>query len=217
MILAAGRGQRLRPLTDAVPKPLLYVGGHRLIEYPLLALADAGVGQVVINVAWLGGQIEAVVGDGARYGLSIRYSREQPGALDTGGGIARALPLLGDEPFAVINADVLTDYPVGRLTTALSSPDTAAHLVVVPNPAHHPKGDFALDAGRVTTTGQRYTFAGMGVYRPALFAGRAGRFGLADVLRQAITAGRVSGELYTGRWFDVGTRATFDRLGGQAP
>lgn len=214
MILAAGRGARLRPWTDTTPKPLLCVGGQHLIEYPLRALAAAGFTRVAINVAYRGGQIMRALGDGSRYGLRIVYSREQPGALDTGGGIRRALKLLDDAPFAVLNADVCSDYPVAQLAGALQNASDAAHLVLVPNPPHHPQGDFGLQQGRVVMAGQRHTFAGIGVYRPALFAAQPARFPLSAVLRESIAAGRASGQLYSGRWFDVGTRATFAALGG---
>lgn len=215
MVLAAGRGERLRPLTDEVPKPLLRIGGRCLIEHQLRALAAAGFEAAVINVAYRGEQIVAALGDGTRYGLPIAYSREQPGALDTGGGIRRALPLLGDAPFAVINADIYTDYPLRRLRTALESAEADAHLILAPNPPHHPDGDFGLDDGRVARAGRRYTFAGIGVYRPALFDRQQTRFPLAVVLDETIAAGRVQGELYRGRWFDVGTPAAFEQLGGR--
>lgn len=222
MILAAGRGERLRPLTDRVPKPLLRVRGALLIEHHLHALARAGFTRAVINLAWLGDRIEAALGDGAAYGLEIRYSRETPGALDTGGGIRNALPLLGEGPFAVINADVHSDYDYARLRRPL--PEHAdARLVLVPNPPQHPEGDFGLDDGRVTMDvppqdrpqDRRYTFAGIGSYRPRPFAGYgADRFGLAALLRPAIAAGRVVGELHHGAWFDVGTPAVLEYLGG---
>ena len=203
MILAAGRGERMRPLTDRTPKPLLEAGGQPLIGHHLTALAAAGIRDVVINHAHLGAQIEAALGHGAAYGLRIRYSPEET-ALETGGGIFQALPLLGPGPFLVVNGDVWTDLEFGHLCLG---DDDLAHLVLVTNPAHHPAGDFLLDGGRVVLEGgARLTFSGIGVYRAALFDRcTAGRFPLAPLLRAAIAAGRVSGELHTGRWTDVGT------------
>lgn len=213
MILAAGRGNRMRPLTDRVPKPLLQVGGKPLILYHIERLAAAGVRDLVINHAHLGDQIEAALGDGARLGVRIRYSPERP-ALETGGGILQALPLLGPEPFLVINADVWTDLDPAGLR--LAEPDLA-HLVMVENPAHHPGGDFALVEGRVTLEGEaRLTFSGIGVYDARLFEGCVpGVFPLAPLLRRAILNGRVSGRRHAGRWLDVGTPerlAELDRL-----
>jgi MurNAc alpha-1-phosphate uridylyltransferase len=203
MILAAGRGERMRPLTDHTPKPLLEAGGRPLIGHHLVALARAGVREVVINHAHLGAQIEQALGDGAAWGLRIRYSPEAV-ALETGGGIFQALPLLGADPFIVVNGDVWTDFDPARLR--LAAPDLA-HLVLVDNPPHHPTGDFVLDGDRVRAEGgQRLTFSGIGVYRPALFDGCGpGRFPLAPLLRVAMAADRVSGERHPGRWVDVGT------------
>lgn len=204
MILAAGRGERLRPLTDRTPKPLLHAGGRPLIEHTLLALIAGGFQDIVINTAHLGGQIEQALGSGGRYGIRIAYSPE-PEALETGGGIHRALPLLGDEPFAVVNGDIATDFPYARLQT---HPRGMAHLVLVPNPPHHPHGDFALVDGlaKDEDTDGRHTFSGIGVYRPELFAGcEAGKFPLAPLLRRAMAEDAVSGELYRGFWMDIGT------------
>ena len=203
MILAAGRGERMRPLTDHTPKPLLEVGDRPLIGHHLAALARAGVREVVINHAHLGARIERALGDGATYGLRIRYSPEDV-ALETGGGIFRALPLLGPGAFIVVNGDVWTDFDLARLHLADGD---LAHLVLVDNPDHHPAGDFALEGDRVRTEGgPRLTFSGIGVYRPALFDGcTPGRFPLAPLLRAAMAAGRVSGERHAGRWVDVGT------------
>lgn len=206
MILAAGRGERMRPLTDRTPKPLLPVAGRPLIEHHLRALAAAGIHEIVINHAHLGEQIEAVLGNGTRFAVQIRYSVE-PTALETGGGIFKALPLLGTEPFLVVNGDVWTDIPfAGLLAHGLGAGDLA-HLVLVENPPQHPQGDFALESGRVRAEGSpRYTFSGIGLYHPDLFSGCSeGAFPLAPLLRRAMVADRVSGELYPGRWTDVGT------------
>jgi len=204
MLLAAGRGERMRPLTDTTPKPLLEVAGRPLIEHLIRRLVAAGFRDLVINHAHLGHRVESSLGDGARLGARIEYSPEPPGALDTGGGVRRALPLLGPGPFVVVNGDIWTDFPFERLRAA---PALDAHLVLVDNPPHHPQGDFSLHAGRVRDGGApRLTFSGIGVYRPALFAGAPGeRFALAPLLRRAAGAGRVSGERYAGEWLDVGT------------
>lgn len=204
MILAAGRGERMRPLTDRVPKPLLRVGGRCLIEYHIASLVRAGIHEVVINLGHLGEKIEDFLQDGRRYGIAIRYSREEERVLDTGGGILHALPLLGPEPFVVINGDIFTDFPFERLSMR---PDGLAHLVLVANPSHHPRGDFALVGGQVREGGApQLTFSGVGVYRPELFADRsAGVFPLAPLLRHAIAKKQVSGERYEGVWRDIGT------------
>ena len=257
MILAAGRGERMRPLTDRTPKPLLPVGGHPLIVWHLERLAAAGMREVVINHAHLGDQIESLLGDGEAWGVSIRYSEEPAGALETAGGIANALPLLGDAPFLVINGDIFCDWDVAGAAAKLAAGDLA-HLVLVPNPPQHADGDFSLAQGKVgrpltaegaprsggeaSVSGMRdaelrhaaaasastvaspqagpllrvsaspggtptHTFAGIGIYRPELFAGieRGQRAALAPLLRKAMAAGRVSGELHSGRWVDVGT------------
>ncbi len=204
MILAAGRGERMRPLTDDTPKPLLKAGGKALIEYHVEALAAAGFTELVINHAHLGGQIEAFLGDGDRYGLSIVYSPEPEGALETGGGIRHALPLLGEAPFVVVNADIWTDFAFRRLRF---EPPGLAHLVLVDNPPHHAAGDFALREGVVTDAGEpRLTFSGIGLYRPELFAEQPdAAFPLAPLLRNAMQRGAVSGEHHAGRWLDAGT------------
>lgn len=204
MILAAGRGERMRPLTDEVPKPLLSVAGKSLIERHIEALVAAGISEIVINHAWLGDKIEAALGDGARFNASISYSPEGEQGLETGGGIFHALQLLGNDPFLVVNGDVITDLDFRHLP---QQPEGLAHLVLVPNPAHHPEGDFCLTESRVSSTGTpRYTFSGVGVYHPELFAGcREGIFPLAPLLRQAMDKGLVTGELHQGVWLDVGT------------
>jgi len=204
MLLAAGRGERMRPLTDQLPKPLLTVRGKPLIVHHLERLARCGVRHVVVNVAWLGDRIRAALGDGAAFGVSIHYSEEGAQALETGGGIFQALPWLGSEPFLVVNGDVFTDFDFAALSIA---PEAWAHLLLVPNPVQHPQGDFALEGGRVVETGStRWTYSGIGLYRPQLFDGcRPGRFPLLPLLRRAIAAGRLSGEVYGGAWSDVGT------------
>lgn len=206
MILAAGRGERMRPLTDELPKPLLRVGGRPLIEYHIEALARAGIRELVVNLSWHGDRLRAHLGDGGRFGVTIAYSEEGPVPLETGGGIRQALPLLGDAPFWVVNGDIYCEYPLARL--ALRS-GALAHLVLVPNPAHHPAGDFALRDGLVRDdTTPRLTFTGLSVMDPGLFAGREpGRFALAPLLRAAAARGQVTGEAWPGRWADVGTPA----------
>jgi MurNAc alpha-1-phosphate uridylyltransferase len=207
MILAAGRGERMRPLSDRTPKPLLPVAGKPLIVWHLERLARAGFRDVVINHAHLGDQIEALLDDGSAWGMAIRYSVEPPGALEAAGGIRTALPLLGDEPFLVINGDIWSDWDVRHARHPLAA-DDLAHLVLVANPPHHLAGDFAIAEGRVAADGaKKLTFAGIGVYRPALFAGLAAGVPakLAPLLRTAMSAGQVSGEGHTGRWVDVGT------------
>jgi len=205
MILAAGKGERMRPLTLHTPKPLVPVAGVPLIEYHLRALAAAGFTDIVINHAWLGQQIEDHLGDGSRFGLSIRYSAEgEP--LETGGGIFKALPLLGDEPFLLVNGDIWTDYDFARLRQPLPG---LAHLVLVDNPGHHGAGDFRLAAGQVEDGAgaeDTLTFSGISVLDPALFTDcQAGAFKLAPLLRAAMANGQVSGEHFGGHWVDVGT------------
>jgi len=205
MILAAGRGQRMRPLTDTTPKPLLTVGGRTLIERRIDALVRAGFKDLVINLGWLGDQIERHLGDGRRLGAAIRYSHEPPGALETAGGIRHALPLLGDAPFLVVNADVECDFALETLRGL--APDGLAHLVMIDNPDHHREGDFALVAGRLQHAGTpRLTYSGIGVFRPALFEPLApGVRALRPVLDEAVSAGRVEGRRHSGRWTDIGT------------
>ncbi len=203
MILAAGRGERMRPLTDLTPKPLLQVAGRRLIEYHIHNLVGAGIRELVINHAHLGDQIEAILGDGSRYGATIQYSVEQQ-ALETAGGIFNALPLLGDKPFIVVNGDVWCDYPFQRLLKNITG---LAHLVLVNNPPHHSQGDFVLEGAKVKSEGEtRLTFSGISILKPELFAAcQPGAFPLAPLLRQAMQNDKVSGEHYTGEWWDIGT------------
>lgn len=206
MVLAAGRGERMRPLTDSEPKPLLRVGGKRLIEYHLERLAAGGFREVVVNTAWLGDMIPAALGSGGQYGLAITYSHERPEALETGGGIFQALPLLGSGPFLLVNGDVWTDVDLGALRR--DPPEgSLAHLVLVRNPPQHPRGDFVLDGGAVSEgEGLRHTYSGVGIYRPEFFAGcTPGRFPLLPLLRRAIAQRALSGELHQGRWYDIGT------------
>ena len=205
MLLAAGRGERLRPITDTVPKPLVEVAGKPLIVRHLEALARAGIRDVVVNLSWLGGKIRATLGDGSRYGVRISYSEEGPVPLETGGGIHRALPLLGPDPFLVVNADVWTDMDFSRVLTLEEGVD--ARLLLAPNPPHHPRGDFGLEGDFVVEReADRFTYTGMGVYRPALFAGCApGKFPLLPLLRRAIAARRLRGEVYRGEWLDIGS------------
>jgi len=204
MILAAGRGERMRPLTDQTPKPLLKVGGKPLIQYHIEALRDAGFRELVVNHAHLGNQIVERLGDGAQFGVHIDYSAEAEGALETGGGIKQALPLLGEQPFLVINGDIWTDYPYQQL---YREPEGLAHLVLIDNPPHHPEGDFQLNGRRLSAEGKRkLTFSGIGLYQPDLFADSPdGAFSLAPLLRGAMQAGQVSGEYFQGRWLDIGT------------
>jgi MurNAc alpha-1-phosphate uridylyltransferase len=211
MILAAGRGERMRPLTDRVPKPLLPVGGRPLIEHLIGRLARAGLADLVVNVSHLAGEIERELGDGSRHGVHIVYSREEQ-ALETGGGIAYALPLLGEAPFVVVNSDLYCDFDFARFAKVeadLRGGAVAAHLVLVDNPPHHPGGDFCLSEGKVSGEGcdSRLTFSGIGMYAPALFTGvaRGAKCQLAGLLKPAMTQGRVTGEHHRGLWMDVGT------------
>ncbi len=220
MLLAAGRGERMRPLTDACPKPLLRVGGRMLIEWHLLALARAGIVDVVVNHAHLGAQVEHALGDGARWNLRIRYSPEGE-ALETAGGIARALPMLGQGPFVVAASDVYTDFDYSR-TVAIASrmlaDDLLAWCLLVPNPPHHPSGDFALRDGRLLAEGEpKLTFSGIGIYRADLFDGvdPSRKAPLAPLLRAAAHAGRAGAERHDGRWTDVGTPQRLAALDAQ--
>jgi MurNAc alpha-1-phosphate uridylyltransferase len=216
LIFAAGLGERMRPLTDHTPKPLLRVGGKRLIEWHLEKLAAIGIGDVVINVSWLADQFPATLGDGERWGLHIRYSHEGATPLETGGGMWNALPLLGESPFLLVNGDVWTDVDFARLPR---EPRGLAHLVMVDRPPQATHGDFALDHdGLVRADGaHRLTYSGIGVYRPQLFDGwreivrepamidGKPKFPLAPILRAHMAAGAISGEHHRGRWTDVGT------------
>lgn len=225
MILAAGRGERMRPLTDALPKPLLKVGGMALIEYQLRNLARAGFADIVINHAYLGAMIENALGTGERYGVNIHYSPERA-VLETAGGIANALPLLagqsGDQPFLVVNADIYCEMDYVSLLPVMNAMQSEgaqlAHLVLVDNPPHHADGDFALQQNRILLAGSdRLTFSGIGIYQPQLFGaiepGLAMK--LAPLLRRAIEEGKVSGEYFSGQWVDVGTPERLEALDTQ--
>ena len=213
MILAAGRGERMRPLTDTAPKPLLKVRGRPIIEWTIERLARGGIVELIINHSHLGELIEATLGDGARLGVSIRYSPEKE-ALETAGGIAQALPLLVPGPFVAVNGDILCDFNFATLR-GRELGDNLAHLVLVANPAHHPEGDFALCGEQARDDGApRWTFSGIGLYRPELFeAVRPGdKAKLAPLLRAAMARGLVTGEIHGGQWHDVGTPERLDHL-----
>jgi MurNAc alpha-1-phosphate uridylyltransferase len=212
MILAAGRGERMRPLTDGTPKPMLRVHGQPLIERHVIGLVRSGIGRIVVNLAWLGSQISAYLGDGARYGALITYSEESPQALETAGGIFRALPSLSPGPFAVVNGDIFSDFPFGTLSL---DADRDAHVVLVPNPSYL-RGDFALEQGLAVAAGpDLYTFSGIAVYRPAFFANCSdGIFPLKPLLLRSMVMNRCSAELYTGIWEDVGTPERLQALNG---
>ena len=210
MILAAGRGERMRPLSDRIPKPLLPVAGKPLIIRLVNRLARCGIADIVVNVSHLGELIENALGNGAAFGVRIAYSRERE-ALETAGGMAAALPLLGDAPFMALNSDVYSEFDFARLKPAaekLSRAGKLAHLVLVDNPPHHPEGDFCLDGGMVAAHGgARFTFSGIGVYHPVLFSpvAHGAKYQLAVLLREPIAQRRVSGEHHGGLWVDVGT------------
>jgi len=211
-ILAAGRGERMRPLTDTTPKPLLPAGGEPLIVHTIRRLAAAGVTDLVINISHLGAQVETCLGGGDRFGVSINYSREAV-ALETAGGIVNAMPLLGDSPFLVVNGDIWTDFDFARLT-GRSLEDSLAHLVMVGNPEHHPRGDFYLDHGKlVEEQGEVLTYSGIGLYSPNMFSDLSpGKRPLAPILRQAISNSQLSGEKFTGTWIDIGTPERLSEL-----
>lgn len=205
MILSAGRGERLRPHTDMTPKPLIQVGQHRLIEYHLLNLARAGIEEVIINISWLGNQIRDILGDGRNYYTKISYSDEGEEALETAGGIINALPLLDTDRFIVINGDIWCDYDFTALTSKLL--DKVAHLVLVHNPEHNTGGDFALENGLISNSGENMlTYSGIGLYSAELFAGtKPGKRALAPILRKKAEQNKISGEIYNGKWIDIGT------------
>jgi len=212
MILAAGRGERMRPLTDVTPKPLLQAGPHRLIEYHLINLARAGFTEVIINIAWLRQQIIETLGKGEKYNINISYSNEGDQALETGGGIFNALPLLGDEPFLVVNGDVWTDYPFENLRSFQLK--DKAHLILINNPEHNSSGDFAINNGRLlNNANDKFTFSGIGVYSKEFFTTSSdGKYPLAPMIRKYIDSNEISGELYEGRWIDIGTPQRLESL-----
>lgn len=210
MILAAGRGKRMRPLTDHRPKPLLKVGEHSLIEHQIQRLKNADYRDIVINIAWLGEQIKQALGDGRKLKVNIQYSDEGETALETGGGIFKALPLLGSSHFLVVNSDVWCDH---SLSTPQFKPDCLAHLIMVDNPQHNSRGDFSLEDRMVKNTNPQLTFSGIGWYHPDLFAGcKPGKFPLAPLLREAAQQDRVSGKYYQGEWQDIGTPERLQQL-----
>ncbi len=209
MILAAGRGERLRPITDSRPKALCTVHGIPLIEYHVANLALSGFERLVINHAYLGGQIRHYLGTGARWGVEICYSPEAPGGLETGGGIVNALPLLGDKPFLTVNADIVTDYNFALLKLPSHS---LVHLVLVNKPPYLPQADFGLSkTSQLENTNLEFTFAGIGCYHPELFEGyKLGRYSVTPILRELAEEGRASGEIYTGKWLDIGSPERLD-------
>ena len=212
MILAAGRGARLRPLTDRMPKPLVPVDGKPLIEYHVEALASAGFQHIVINQGHLGDMLPAALGNGDRWGVNIHWSDEQPEALETGGGIHQALPLLGRGPFLVVNGDIWTDYPFARLRAVKCD---YAHLVMVPNPPHNPEGDFALRHAVIREEGpEKLTFSGIAVYHPRIFSAcEPGRFSMVPLLLRAMNGQLVTGETWKGAWSDIGSRQRLEEIG----
>jgi len=207
IILSAGRGERLRPLTDHTPKPLLKAGNQRLIEYTIYSLVKAGFTDIIINTAHLNEQFPEALGDGKRYGATIQYTVEQSGGLETAGGIINALPLLGDEPFLVVNGDIWTDFPFEQLNSFKLNHSTLGHLIFVQNPKHNPDGDFSLSSGLVIDNGrEKVTYSGIAIYHPKLFLSYGvQRLALKPILIEAINKQQLSGELYHGKWSDIGT------------
>ena len=202
MLFAAGRGERMRPLTDHTPKPLIPFNGQPLIDRHLKQLSDAGFRDIIINLSWLADQIRSHVGDGSQYGAKVVYSEEGPVPLESGGGIAHARALLGDEPFLAVNSDIVHDFPLACLRQPIHA---AAHLVVVPNPPHNESGDFSLRGNVLLNEGkERYTFSGIAVYHCGLVAD-PGQYSIIPKIRELADANKVSGELHKGRWADIGT------------
>jgi MurNAc alpha-1-phosphate uridylyltransferase len=220
IVLAAGRGERLRPITDTTPKPLVPVGGKPLIVYHLEALLKAGIQDIVINLSWLAERIRSTLGNGSAYGVRIAYSDEGPLALETGGGIFNAFPLLGPDPFMVVNGDIWTDMDFSHILDGWEDDvrsGALARLMLVPNPTQHPHGDFGLDNDVVVEReSNRFTYSGVGVYTPDLFSGcEPGKFPLLPLLKRAMAAGQLRGELHRGEWCDVGTPERLAQLDGQ--
>ncbi len=218
MILAAGLGQRMQPLTLHTPKPLLEVAGKRLIEHTIEALVLAGITDIIINYAHLGEQFPKALGDGSKYGATIKYSPENDGPLETAGGIINALPLLGDEPFLIVNGDIWCDYPFTQLIENQKARDTSyCHLVLVTNPDHNQSGDFAINDGLLTEQGDnKYTYSGIGLYHPQLFSGlEVQTMRLKPLLQEAIASNKATGEIYTGAWSDIGTVERLNELSAQ--
>ncbi len=218
MILAAGYGKRLRPLTNKIPKPMITVSGKPLLQHHIERLVAMGVTEVVINISWLADQIESFFGDGSNFGIRITWSRESE-PLETGGGILKALPLLGDTPFLLINGDIWTDFPLPRVTDIALEDDQSAWLLLVNNPKHHPAGDFGLQEGLVSYEPVlKYTYSGISVFKPMLFANyaknriEASCFPLREVLRPAIESRCIIGSVYEGHWCDVGTIERYNEL-----
>ncbi|KTD65300.1 N-acetylmuramate alpha-1-phosphate uridylyltransferase MurU [Legionella spiritensis] len=209
MILAAGRGERLKPLTNSIPKAMCAIQGIPLIEYHVKNLAKSGFQRIIVNHAYLGDQIRRYLGDGGAWGIDICYSPEPPGGLETGGGIYNALPLLGDQPFLTVNADILTDYDFSALTIPDSS---LAHLILINNPVHNAGGDFDFGHDNLLTNNRRYTFLGIACYRPQAFSRcRPGRYSVTPTLRTLVDEGSVSGELFAGHWLDIGSMARLNQ------
>jgi N-acetyl-alpha-D-muramate 1-phosphate uridylyltransferase len=214
MILAAGRGLRLRPLTDKTPKPLILVAKQPLIVHQVLKLAKIGIKEIVINVSYQAKQIIDTLGDGQAYGVKIEYSFE-PTALETGGGICQALSILGSNPFIVISADIWTDFPLKQLITHSLNSFALAHLILVDNPSFHPQGDFHLTPSgllNLDDASSKFTFASLGIYHPALFQGKSGAFPLSSILYEYIAQKKITGEHYKGLWFNIGTPTELERL-----
>ena len=210
MILAAGRGERLKPLTDTTPKPLLPVRGRPLLFHQLEWLKAAGITHIVINLHHLGEQIEARIGDGSAFGVRVSYSRERE-LLETGGGVVQALPLLGSEPFLVLNGDIFTDFPFTALEALPGWADI--HMLVTPTPAHRERGDFEVEAGRITARGQSYVYCGIALLRPKLFAqDEPVPFSLSEHFFRAIDRGAISAQIWTGFWTDIGSPDQLDRV-----